>query len=255
MNSEYNSILEQILVHKKNLNDLEIKKAKFGSLDVPVYILRQIEDEKEEINRLEKEVKKINNEKKRNRQTTKRELENQPLSTSSKSHSKNWKLTIPILVAVIGLTGTSITAYVNYITQRIPIEATQTAEAKATLINSSSVAPLATETERSSIKSGQVRGKIISADTQNPVADLFLILAPAESAPYGQVGLEFSPSSPRTTTNSIGEFIFLNVPIGKYVLLAGGMQFVGIVDPSGFMVFEIITNEQVVNLGLLAVMP
>lgn len=44
---------EQLATHRKNLHRLEIQLAKFGSLNAPLWLLNQIEDEKVEIKRLE----------------------------------------------------------------------------------------------------------------------------------------------------------------------------------------------------------
>ncbi|MBU0699909.1 hypothetical protein KKE26_01205 [bacterium] len=53
---EINSLREQIDVHKKNLRHLELQKAKFGNLYLPPYLVTNIEDEKNDIQRLIKEI-------------------------------------------------------------------------------------------------------------------------------------------------------------------------------------------------------
>jgi len=60
MNHEIESLEGQLLIHRRNLRDLEVKKAKFG-LDVPLYILRQIEDEESQISRLTEAVQRMTN--------------------------------------------------------------------------------------------------------------------------------------------------------------------------------------------------
>ncbi|MFH1860949.1 MAG: NB-ARC domain-containing protein [bacterium] len=47
---------EELEVHKNNLGILNLQKAKFGTLYVPLHILSQIEDEENEIKRLEQEI-------------------------------------------------------------------------------------------------------------------------------------------------------------------------------------------------------
>lgn len=60
MDQKIESLKEQLNIHKKNLTDLEVEKAQFG-LEVPIHLRRQIEHEKEELKRVESEIRKINN--------------------------------------------------------------------------------------------------------------------------------------------------------------------------------------------------
>jgi hypothetical protein len=48
---------DQLAIHHKNLRRLEIQLAKYGSLNAPMHLLNQIEDEKAEIERLEDLIK------------------------------------------------------------------------------------------------------------------------------------------------------------------------------------------------------
>jgi len=48
---------EKLDVHRKNLHRLEIQQAKFGSVHTPTWLLNQIDDEKAEIERLERLLK------------------------------------------------------------------------------------------------------------------------------------------------------------------------------------------------------
>lgn len=60
MDQKIESLKEQLNIHKKNLTDLEVEKAHFG-LEVRTHTRRQIEHEKEELRRVEAEIRKINN--------------------------------------------------------------------------------------------------------------------------------------------------------------------------------------------------
>ena len=44
---------EQLAIHRKNLHRLEMQLAKYGSLNAPLWLLNQIDDEKAEVQRLE----------------------------------------------------------------------------------------------------------------------------------------------------------------------------------------------------------
>ena len=44
---------EQLAIHRKNLHFLEMQLAKYGSLNAPLWLLNQIDDEKAEVQRLE----------------------------------------------------------------------------------------------------------------------------------------------------------------------------------------------------------
>ncbi|MFH1859936.1 MAG: deaminase [bacterium] len=57
-NEELDFLKKELDVHKKNLARLNLQKAKFGTLNVPLHILNQIDDEENEIKRLEQEIKK-----------------------------------------------------------------------------------------------------------------------------------------------------------------------------------------------------
>ena len=45
---------EQLAIHRKNLNRLEIQLAKYGSLNAPLWLLNQVDDERAEIRRLKR---------------------------------------------------------------------------------------------------------------------------------------------------------------------------------------------------------
>lgn len=52
-NDQLATLKAKLLIHQKNLAQLEIQSVKYGSLDVPLRLLNQIDDEKQEIKRLE----------------------------------------------------------------------------------------------------------------------------------------------------------------------------------------------------------
>jgi hypothetical protein len=56
MSDDLESLKRQLEIHLRNLHKLEEQRAGYGSLDVPLKILNQIEFEKEEIARIEKEI-------------------------------------------------------------------------------------------------------------------------------------------------------------------------------------------------------
>ncbi len=56
INKDLDFLREELEIHKKNLGRLKLQKAGHGSLNVPLHILNQIEDEEKEIKRLEKEI-------------------------------------------------------------------------------------------------------------------------------------------------------------------------------------------------------
>lgn len=56
-NDQLTALREQLLIHQKNLAQSEIQAAKFGSLDVPLRLLNQIDDEKQKIAHLENLLK------------------------------------------------------------------------------------------------------------------------------------------------------------------------------------------------------
>jgi hypothetical protein len=51
--AQIQSLKEKLLIHQKNLAQLEIQAAKCGRIDVPLRLLNQIDDEKQEIQRIE----------------------------------------------------------------------------------------------------------------------------------------------------------------------------------------------------------
>lgn len=58
MNSDSETLIEQWRIHRKNLDDLEIRKAKYG-LDAPISLLRQIEDERFALAGLEQRLQEL----------------------------------------------------------------------------------------------------------------------------------------------------------------------------------------------------
>jgi hypothetical protein len=57
MGDNLESLKRQLEIHRRNLNSLEEQKASYGSLDVPLWLLNQIEFEKKEIARLEENIR------------------------------------------------------------------------------------------------------------------------------------------------------------------------------------------------------
>ena len=56
---EINGLKKQLDIHKKNLSHLELQKAKWGGLHCPAHVNREIEDEKDAIQRLTKEIERL----------------------------------------------------------------------------------------------------------------------------------------------------------------------------------------------------
>jgi hypothetical protein len=115
MSEQSTSIQNQIKIHKRNLSDLEIRKAKYG-LDVPVSIMRQIEDEQAEILRLESELTSL---------SSKNTTINQITGNNDPSKTELLKTFLQVL-------GTIVVAFITYLGTKTmiyaPIEATQTAQ-------------------------------------------------------------------------------------------------------------------------------
>jgi len=58
MDHQFESLKEQLVIHRRNITDLENQKAQYG-LEVPLHVKRELEKEEDEIIRLEKNIKNL----------------------------------------------------------------------------------------------------------------------------------------------------------------------------------------------------
>lgn len=96
---------------------------------------------------------------------------------------------------------------------------------------------------------GQVKGVLVE-DSENPVAEQALRLPMAEEVD-GETTFHFEDDSPITETDSSGEFLFEEVPPGRYAL-AAFLPFPTFLEGAtgATIVFEVVAGD-VVDLGTI----